>query len=263
MMKIILLAVLMLLAPTKNARALDNKIFLDVGINENLGRSLDRNLTFTDETGQTVTLGKYFDGHRPVSLSLVYYSCPGLCNFHLNNLIDSLQKIDWSIGAQFQVLAISFDPKETAELGAIKRLFYLEIYRRPEAESGLHFLTATQASVDQLTEQIGFKYKWNEEAQEWSHASAAVILSPEGKISRYLHGSTQDPQVFKMALNEATDGQLGSLIDKVILYLFKYDIQKSQYVISFSRLAQASAGLILLVLTIVFLMLWFKRRWFR
>lgn len=236
------------------------KEFDGIGITENLGSKLDLSLSFTDENGQNVTLGKYFDGHRPVSLSLIYYSCPGLCNFHFNGVIDALKQVDWSAGQQFQVLAVSFDPRETTEVGAKKRESYLKVYGRAGTDNGFHFLTATQETIDKLTQQVGFKYKWNEEAKEWAHASAAVILTPEGKISRYLHGIQFDGPTYKLALNEAADGKVGNLVDKMIWYCFKYDPKQSKYVLYAMRAMQLGAFAIVLLLMMIIVPIWLKGR---
>jgi protein SCO1/2 len=237
--------------------------FEGIGITENLGQKLDLSMQFTDENGELVTLGKYFDGKHPVSISLIYYSCPGLCNFHLNGVIDAIKTMDWSPGDKFQLLAISFDPKETFETAALKRQNYIKDYNRPGTEKGFHFLTATQETIDKITQQIGFKYKWNESAKEWAHASAAVIVTPDGVISRYLHGIQFDSPTFKMALNEATNGKIGSLVDKMIWYCFKYDPQQSKYVLYAFRAMQFGAIAIVLLLAALILPVWLRGRFSR
>jgi protein SCO1/2 len=239
------------------------KDFDGIGITENLGQRLDLSLPLVDENGNAVTLGKYFDGQKPVSLSLIYYSCPGLCNFHFNGVVDALKNMDWSAGQKFEVLAISFDPNETSEVSSKKRASYLKVYNRIGTENGFHFLTANQQTIDQLTKQIGFKYKWNTEANEWAHASAAVILTPDGAISRYLHGIQFESSTFKLALNEASEGKIGSLVDKMIWYCFKYDPHQSKYVLYAFRAVQFGAIAIILVLAMILLPVWIRGRKFR
>lgn len=239
------------------------KDFEGIGITEKLGDKLDLSLPLTDENGQAVTLGKYFDGKHPVSISLIYYSCPGLCNFHFNGVVDALKNVDWSAGDKFQVLAISFDPSENSELAAKKRASYLKVYNRPGTDGGFHFLTASQATIDQLTKQIGFKYKWNEEAEEWSHASAAVVATPDGTIARYLHGIMFDGPTYKLALNEASAGKIGTLVDKMVWYCFKYDPHQSKYVLYAYRAVQFGAVAIILVLAMILLPVWFRGRLLR
>jgi protein SCO1/2 len=239
------------------------KEFEGIGITENLGSKLDLSLPFIDENGQSVTLGKYFDGRHPVSISLIYYACPGLCNFHFNGVVDTLKEMDWSVNDKFQVIAISFDPKEGPDVGSKKRDSYIKVYNRPGTEKGFHFLTASQETIDKITKQIGFNYKWNDQANEWAHASAAVIATPDGTISRYLHGIQFDSKTFKLALNEATNGKIGSIVDKMIWYCFKYDPHQSKYVLYAFRAVQFGAIAIILVLAAILLPVWFRGRLFR
>ena len=223
----------------------------DVGIDEKIGQNIDLNLIVTNDNGEKVPLSTFFKKHKPVVLSPVYFNCPGLCNFHLNGFVDTLKTIDWSIGEQFEMVAFSFDPKETTEVAAKKKASYLKVYGRPEAEKGWHFVTADQETVTKLTQQVGFKFKWNEKVNEWSHASAAIVISPEGKISRYLHGIQFEPRDVKLALNEAADGKVGNIVDSVMLYCFKYDRHQSKYglqVFSLMRIAGA--------ITVLALALW-------
>jgi protein SCO1/2 len=234
--------------------------FADIGIVEKLGTQLDLSLPFTDETGTQVTLGKYFNGQHPVSLSLIYYACPGLCNFHFNGLVDALKKVDWSPGQNFQVLAISFDPRETFETGAKKRESYLKVYNRPGTENGIHFLTGSPEVIKKITEQVGFKYKWNEEAKDWSHSSAAIISTGAGKVSRYLHGIQFEPETLKLALNEAAEGKIGTIVDKMIWYCFRYDPHQSKYVLYAMRAVQFASVIFLIVFAAILLPMWLRGR---
>jgi protein SCO1 len=231
-----------------------------IGITEKLGEAVDLNLTFKDENGESVTLANYYDGTHPVVISLVYYSCPGLCNFHLNGVIDSLKEVDWTAGDKFQYLAISFDPRETADLAKKKKASYMKIYDRPGSEKGWHFLTADQATIDQITKQLGFQYKWNEEAKEWSHASAAVVTTPKGKISRYLEGIMFEPKTFRLALNEATEGKIGTLVDRMIWYCSKYDPHMGKYSMAAVNLMKIGGAGIIILLAALMLPVWLRSR---
>ncbi|MBC7457048.1 MAG: SCO family protein, partial [Bdellovibrionaceae bacterium] len=205
----------------------------NVGIDEKIGQTLDLNLQVTDDTGKKVLLSSYFHPHKPILLSPMYYSCPGLCSFHFNGVIDSLKKIDWNPGDKFQVIAFSFDANENkpehADLGAKKKANYMKLYGRPGTEKGFHFVTADQATIDKLMSAIGFRYKWNEKIGEWAHVSAAIMISPEGKITRYLHGIEFNPRDMKLALNETSNGKVGNIVDSVLLYCFKFDKHESKY----------------------------------
>lgn len=249
--------------PSSMASTEKPRDFEGMGIFEKLGDKLDLSLPLVDELGQSVRLGQFFDGKLPVSLSLVYFSCPGLCNFHLNGLVETLKGVDWSAGDKFQVLAISFDPKENFELAAKKKASYMKIYNREGTEAGFHFLTASPEVIAKIAEQIGFKYKWNEEAKEWAHASAAVIVTPDGTISRYHHGIQFDSPTLKMSFNEAADGKIGNFVDKMVWYCFKYDPHQSKYVIYAFRAVQIGGILIMIILALILLPVWFRGRLFR
>ncbi len=231
-----------------------------VGIEEKLGNSLDMNLKFKDEKGDVVTLGSFYDGKHPVMISPVYFSCPGLCNFHLNGLTEGLKGLEWNPGEKFQVLAVSFDARENSVLAAAKKKSYMDIYSRPRAEMGWHFLTADQATIDQLTSSVGFKFKWNEKDKEWSHASAAVVTTPKGVISRYLGGIMFEPTDLKLALNEATDGKIGNFVDGFLLFCFHYDPQANKYSLAAFNLVRLGGVAIILILMLWLLPFWFRNR---
>lgn len=246
--------------PSSEAADVKLKELENVGIDEKLGHQLDLNLIFKNEKGENVTLGSFYDGKHPVMISMVYYSCPGLCNFHLNGVIDGLKGLDWNPGEKFQVLAISFDAKETPDLGAAKKKSYMSVYERPKGENGFHFLTADQKTIDQITSSIGFKYKWNEETKEWAHASAAVVTTPKGAISRYLGGIMFDPKDMKLALNEATNGKIGTFVENVLLYCFHYDPQANKYSLAAFNLVRMGGVVIIGILLIWLLPFWLRNR---
>lgn len=227
-----------------------------VGIDEKLGKSLDLSIPFVDENGNTVTLGQYFDGKTPVILSMVYYSCPGLCNYHLNGVVEGLKGVDWSLGQNFKMIEISFDPKENATLASAKKQTYMKVYDRPGAEKGWHFLTGSPESIKRITENVGFKYKWIEQDQEWSHASAAIVATPQGILSRYLPGIFFESRDLKLALNEATQGKIGSFIDSLILYCFQYNPHQSKYTLAAFNLMKLGGALMVLVMAIWLLPFW-------
>ncbi len=231
---------------------------IGVGIKEKLGDQLDLTLPFADENGRSVTLANYLGGKKPIIISPVYYSCPGLCNFHLNGLTDGLKGLDWTTGEKYDVVAVSFDSKETPDLAKNKKENYMKMYNRPGSEAGWHFLTASEDTVKKFTNSIGFDFKWSEETKEWSHASAAIIVSPDGKISRYLPGIVFEPKDIKLALNEASEGKVGNLIDSLILYCFQYNPHKSEYTLAAFQLMKVAA-----LLTILILAFWLVPVWIR
>ncbi|WP_413576642.1 SCO family protein [Bdellovibrio sp. HCB290] len=233
-----------------------------VGIEEKLGKKLDFGMKFKDETGKEVTFGDYFDGKHPVIVSPVYFVCPGLCNFHLNGLTDALKVMEkqWTVGDKFKVLAVSFDSKETPQHAADKKDLYMKMYNRPGSEGGWHFLTGTEEQVRALTDAIGFKFRWDENQKEWAHASAAVVVSPDGTISRYLPGIMFNQQDIKLALNEATEGKIGSFVDSLVLYCFKYDPHKSKYSLAAVSVMKLGGGVTVLVMVLWLLPLYIRSR---
>ncbi|WP_413583217.1 SCO family protein [Bdellovibrio sp. HCB288] len=233
-----------------------------VGIEEKLGKKLNFGMKFKDETGKEVSFGDYFDGKHPVIVSPVYFVCPGLCNFHLNGLTDALKVMEkqWTVGDKFKVLAVSFDSKETPQHAADKKDLYMKMYNRPGSESGWHFLTGTEEQVRALTDAIGFKFRWDENQKEWAHASAAVVVSPDGTISRYLPGIMFNQQDIKLALNEATEGKIGNFVDSLVLYCFKYDPHKSKYSLAAVSVMKLGGGVMVLVMVLWLLPIYIRSR---
>jgi protein SCO1/2 len=232
-----------------------------IGIDEKLGQVLDLNLSFKDENGETVTLAKYIHADGiPVIISPVYFSCPGLCNFHLNGLTDALKMVDWNAGEKFRVLAISFDSKEGPDVALKKKANYMKVYGRPGTEAGWSFLTADEATVKAVTSALGFKFRWSEEAKEWAHASAAIIVTPDGKISRYLPGIMFDPKDVKLALNEASSGKIGTIVDQIVLFCFQYNPHQSKYTLYAFNIMKLSGALMVLVLALWLLPIWVRAR---
>lgn len=231
-----------------------------VGIAERVGTQLDLNWTFKNELGESVRLGQFFDGKTPIIFSPVYYSCPGLCNFHLNGLVEGLKNLDWSVGQNFKVIAMSFDSRENSDLAAAKKASYMKIYDRPGTEAGFSFLTADEETVKAVTSAIGFNYKWNEEQKEWAHASAAVVVSPEGKINRYLPGIIFEAKDIRLAINEATAGKAGGLVDRLVLYCFQYNPHQSKYTLYAFNIMKLAGALMVLILIIWLVPVWIRNR---
>ncbi len=229
-----------------------------VGITEKIGQKIDLSLKVRTENGELLSLSSFFKIPKPIILSPVYFNCPGLCNFHLNGLTDTLKKLDWSPGKQFDIVAFSFDSKENSDVALKKKENYMKLYNRPGSETGWHFVTADEAVVSALTQQLGFQFRWNEKVGEWSHASAAIIIAPDGTISRYLHGIQFEPSDVKLALNEAAQGKVGNIVDSVMLFCFKYDRHQSKYGLQVFRVMQIGAAI-----SAVLLALWLIPSWIR
>lgn len=247
---------------SKNIPGVKNErpAFMDqVGISEHLGDQLDLTLPFIDDENQEVTLGKYFHG-KPVFLMLIYYKCPTLCNTHLNTLMDTFKELEWKIGKEYEFVAISIDPKESSQVAKMKKKAYLDQYGVEGAGDGWHFLTGSQASVDKIAQQIGFRFAWNAEEQEWAHAAAAYVITPKGKISYYHYGLSIVPKVLRLSLVEASEGKIGSLMDKVLLFCLQYDPNKKTYAFYAYNLMRVGALLVVLILGIFIFSFWRKEK---
>jgi protein SCO1/2 len=218
-----------------------------VAFEQRLNEQLPLDLPFTDEAGKTVKLGDYF-GRKPVVLAFVYYECPMLCTQVLNGLESALRVLDESIGREFDVVTVSFDPRESSVLAAGKKKAYLERYKRPEAGQGWHFLTGTPASIEALTRAAGFSYAWDEESQQFAHASGIVIATPEGRLSRYFFGIDYSPRDVKFALMESSFERIGSLADQLLLYCYHYDPDKGNYGFVAMRAVRIGGAVTLLAL---------------
>ena len=199
-----------------------------VGIDQHLNQQVPLHLVFKDETGRDVQLGEFF-GKRPVILALVYYECPMLCTQVLNGLESALRVIHESIGREFDVVTVSFDPRETPVLAAGKKKAYLDRYQRPSAEQGWHFLTGDAASIAALTEAAGFSYVYDEDTRQFAHASGIVVATPAGKLSRYFFGIDYSPRDLKFALIESSNEKIGSLAERLLLYCYHYDPATGNY----------------------------------
>jgi protein SCO1/2 len=200
----------------------------DVGVEQKLNQSIDLDLTFRDESGRTVALREYF-GKKPVLLAPVYFQCPMLCTQILSGLVSSLKPLDLTPGNEFDVIAFSFDSSETPELAAAKKANYITRYGRPQSETGWHFLTGDQAGIDQLMDQVGFRYVWDQASKQWAHASTLVLLTPDGEISRYLYGVDYSPRDLKFGLIEASEYKIGNPVEQVLLFCYHYDPTTGKY----------------------------------
>jgi protein SCO1 len=199
-----------------------------VGIDQRVNNQVPLDLVFTDENGQKVRLGQYF-GQKPVILSLVYYDCPMLCTQVLNGLTGSLKALKFDVGRDFEVVTVSFDPREKPELARQKKDGYMARYGREGASAGWHFLTGDEASITALTEAVGFHFAWDEETKQFAHASGIMILTPEGRVSRYFYGIEYAPRDMQLGLVEASNNKIGSPVDQILLYCFHYDPQTGKY----------------------------------
>jgi protein SCO1 len=237
------------------------KTLKDIGIKQRLGEQLPLDAKLKNERGETVRLGKYFKGKKPVVLAFVYYSCPMLCNEVLNGLTGSLKKISLNAGEDFKIIAISFDPRDTPEIARNKKKSYLERYGRGEkAAVGWHFLTGSPEVINQITEAAGFKYVWDDETEQYAHAGGIQIVTPEGKMARYFYGIDYKPQDVKFALMEASKENIGSPTDQLLLYCYHYDPSTGKYGLVVMNVLRLAGVLTLLSIGLLFLGFRFYKR---
>jgi protein SCO1/2 len=234
-------------------------VLQEVGFDQHLGEAVPLDLAFTDETGRSVTLADYF-GKKPVVLSLVYYQCPMLCTISLNGLAGALEVLSFVPGQEFEVVTVSFDPKETPALAAAKKRAYMARYNRPQAHAGWHFLTGPKESVEALTRAVGFRYVWDEATKQFAHPAGLLVLTPEGKISHYLFGVEYAPKDLRLALVDAAGGKIGNVADQLLLYCYQYDPQTGRYSASILNVIRVAGALTVLGLGAFILTSTRKRR---
>jgi protein SCO1/2 len=223
------------------------KILKQVGIEQHLDAQLPLDLKFRDEIGREVKLGDYF-GKRPVVLSMVYYECPMLCGEVLNGEASVFSTLKFDIGKEYDVVTVSFDPRETPDLARAKKRLYTQRYGRPGVEDGWHFLTGPPESITALTEAAGFHYAWDEETQQFAHAAAIMVVKPDGKIAQYFYGVEYAPKDLRFGIIQASQGKVGTVVDQVLLYCYHYDPRTGKYGAVITRVFQVAGGVTIAIL---------------
>lgn len=252
------LALLALPATSRADEALPPEL-AGVGVVEQLGKHVDLDLEFVNESGRPVKLRQFFSSGKPVLLNLAYYTCPMLCSLILNGQTAALKELAWVPGDQFQVVTISIDPRDTPELAGRKKVNYLESYGKPVYD-GWHFLTDYNGNVQKLAAQVGFHYRWDERQEQFAHSAAIMFLTPDGRMSRYLYGIKFNPRDVRLALTEAGEGKLGSTLDKLLLYCFHYDPSTRSYSLFAINLMRGAGALTVLILGFVLIRLLRRER---
>jgi protein SCO1/2 len=231
-----------------------------VGFDQRLDAQVPLDLAFRDEVGRSVRLSDYFNG-KPVILVLAYYRCPQLCTQVLNGLVRAMLDLPFEAGREFNVLTVSFDPREGPELANAKRNTYLERYGKPGAENGWHFLTGEEEEIHQLAESVGFHYSYDPRFDQFAHASGIMILTPTGRISRYFFDVKYSPLDLRLGLVEAGQGHIGTPIEQILLFCFHYDPAEGRYGATILNIVRVGGVLTVLALgTFIGLMLRQERR---
>jgi protein SCO1/2 len=232
----------------------------NVGIDQKLNQQVPLDLTFRDESGKTVQLSQYF-GQRPVILSLVYYNCPMLCTQVLNGMEAAMKGLPMDAGNQFEAVTVSIDPSDRPVLASVKKQMYTGMYGRPGAAEGWHFLTGDEDQIKKLADAVGFRYAYDPDSKQFAHASAIMVVTPDGKISKYFYGIQYSPRDLRLGLVEASAGRIGTPVDSILLFCYHYDPHTGKYGLLISRLIQTAGLLTIAAIGITMLVLFRRERY--
>jgi protein SCO1/2 len=238
-------------APGASADPALPTILKSVGIDQRLNESIPLDVTFRDEDGREVKLGDYF-GSKPVVLVMAYFRCPMLCTQVLNGLVEGLRETELTIGKDFRVLTVSFDPSDSPKMAAAKKANYIRAYADPQAAADWHFLTGTKPSIDRLAQSIGFRYAYDAESDQYAHAAGIVLLTPAGRISRYFYDVHYSGRDLRLGLVEASQNRIGTAIDQVLLFCFHYDPTAGRYGAAVMNFVRAGGVLTVICLGVMF-----------
>ena len=219
-----------------------------VSFKQRLNTQLPLDARFKDETGRDVTLGQYFDGQRPVVLAFVYYSCPMLCTQIMNGVSRAVKVLPFSAGKDFDVVFVSFDPRDRSETAAAKKTALMNYWSMQNQSGAWHFLTGEEPEIKRVTSAAGFFYMWDEKTQQYAHLSGVLVLTPDGRLSRYFYGVEYSPKELRLALFESGQGHIGSLVDELLLFCYHYDPANGRYGAVVMNLVRAGGVLTVLAL---------------
>ena len=227
----------------------------EVTFEQRLHTKLPLDVAFNDEFGRPVTLGKYFESGRPVILAFVYYTCPMLCTQVMNGISSSLKALPFTAGEEFDVVLVSFDPKDTPSDALEKKRRHLEYWNSQNTSAAWHLLTGSEASIEAVTSAAGFTYKWDEVTGQYAHVSGILLATPDGRLSRYFYGVEYSPKELRMALVESGQGRIGSAIDELLLFCYHYDPETGRYGAAVMNLVRLGGILTLGALATFFVMM--------
>jgi protein SCO1 len=217
----------------------------EIGFDQNLDQHIPLDTTFRDESGQTVQLARYF-GRRPVVMLFAYYDCPMLCTQVISGLASALNVLSLKPGQDFEIVTVSFDPRDTPASASAKKAHFIERYRKPGASDAWHFLTGDQPSIDRLTKAAGFRYVWDDATRQFAHPSGVIVLTPDGRLARYLFGIEYGPRDLRFGIIEASEGRVGNPADALILYCYHYDPMTGRYGLVIMRVIRIAGVLTVL-----------------
>jgi len=253
------MTLLLMFATVTRAQGPNPTLLKDIGIDQKLGAQVPPDLTFTDETGKSVHLGDFL-GKRPVVLSLVYYQCPMLCTMTLNDLTHTMGAMPLNPGDDYEIVTVSFDPREGPDLAAAKKKHYVHSFKKPKANEAWHFLTGDEANIKKLTDAVGFRYAWDAKFNQYAHAAGIMILTPSGKISRYFYGVDYNSKDLRLALDEASQGTIMKPVERILLYCYHYDPSTGRYSLAILNLLKVFAAITAIALG-GYMFVSFRREW--
>lgn len=236
---LLLLPLLASAAAGQNPPFTPNRLAQQVSLDQRLGERVPLDLSFRDSTGRTVLLRELVHD-RPVILSLVYFRCPMLCTQVLSGLLKSSQSLPLELGRDYDIISVSIDPHETPAQAAEKKARYVASYHRSGAEQGWHFLTSDEPAIRELAAAVGYRYVYDPRSQQYAHPSGAIVLTPDGRISRYFYGIDYPPRDLRLGLVESSSGRIGTAVDQILLLCFHYDPATGKYGLVISRVLQAA-----------------------
>jgi protein SCO1/2 len=232
----------------------------EIGFDQNLDKPVPLDAPFKDETGRVVRLGDYF-GKRPVVMLFAYYDCPMLCTVVINGLASALNVLSLVPGKDFEIVTVSFNPRDTPASASAKKAAYIARDKQPGAAAAWHFLTGDPSSIDRLTKAAGFRYAWDEETKQFAHPTGVMVLTPDGRLARYLFGIEYGPRDLRYAIVDASNGKVGSVVDSLVLYCYHYDPEMGRYSVAIMRLVRtAAAATVLAVGAFIFVMVRREKR---
>lgn len=235
------------------------KGFEGLSIQEHLDAEVPKTLSFRDDRGQEVLLGDYFDGTKPVVLSMNYSDCPMLCSLQLNALFDSMKELSLTPGEDFEFVSVSINPLETTDRARIAKNGYVRKLGNAQAGKGLHFLTGSKANIDALVRAVGFSYKYIPETKEYSHPAVLEICTPDGRLSRYLYGVQFPVRDLRLSLVEASEGKIGTTFDRFLMFCLHFDPEEGRYTPFATNLMKLAGSLTVFIAAIFIVPYWFMR----
>lgn len=232
----------------------------DVTVDEHLGRMVPGDATFRDHTGRPVQLGQLFDGTHPVVLTLVQHNCRTLCSMVQNAAINGLREIPWTAGEQYRAITLSIDPREGADVADQRRYRTLSSYNRPAAERGWYFLTGEESQIQRVADALGYRFHYDRRTDQFAHPAVIFLLTPGGRVARYLYGIQYPPMDLRLGLFEAAEGRTVTTLERLIMYCYHYDPRAGSYVLMARRVMQIGGALIAAMLGSLLGTLWLREQ---